>query len=217
MDKVEARLVMPHLQKLGSIAAFINVIVAIAMLAVAVVLIGMPTIADPSKLVELAAHNPTPLLIQDGLKFISAATSSVLILALANYLDHNASALLSVATGFGFCSVLCLVGNAILSLYAISQAATHDHMTLLGGHQLNSMIGFLAGAAINLDGLWCFLVNWTALESQRLPRPLCYLGLGMGVLSLVPPLGIIVLLLSMVWSVSIGRVLLKAEPTGSSG
>lgn len=205
---------MPHLQKLGSIAAFINAIVAVATLAVATLLIGIPTIADQSKLVELAIYNPVPLLIQDGLKLISAATSSVLILALANYLDHNASTLLYVATGFGFCSVLCLIGNAILSLSAISQAATDAPMTLLGDHQLTSVIVFLAVAAINLDGLWCLLVSWTALKSQRLPRPLCYLGLGMGVFSLVPPLGIIVLLLSMLWSVYIGRVLLKEKPAG---
>ncbi|MBE7379885.1 MAG: DUF4386 family protein [Leptolyngbya sp. SIO1E4] len=187
---------------------------AIATLAVAILLIGIPTIADPSKLADLAIHNPLPLLLQDGLKFISVATSSVLILALAAYLRRDASALLSVATGFGFFSVLCLLGNTILSLYAISQAATYDQATSLGSSQLNSIIGILAMAAISLDGVWCLLVSWTALKSQRLPRFLCYLGLGMGVLSLLPPLGIIVLLLSILWSMCIGRVLLQEEPAG---
>jgi hypothetical protein len=151
--------------------------------------------------------------IQDGLKLVSAVISSVLILALANYLRRDASALLSVATGFGFLSVLCLVGNATLSLYAISQASTYDQAALSGSH-LHSMIGILAVAAISLDGLWFLLVSWTALKSQQLPDSLCYLGLGMGVLSLVPPLGIIVLLLSMVWSVWIAQVLLKEESMG---
>lgn len=178
-------------------------------LAVAILLIGIPTMADPSKLVELAIDNPTPLVLQDGLKLISAATSTVLILALATYLRPNASALLSIATGFGFCSVFCLVGNAALSLYGISQAANAHSGTSLDGNQLNSMIGLLAVAAIILDGLWCLLVSWTALKSQRLPRALCYLSLTMGIVSLIPPLGIIVLLLSLVWSVGIGRVLLQ--------
>jgi hypothetical protein len=180
-------------------------------LAVAILLIGIPTMADPSKLVELAIDNPTPLVLQDGLKLISVATSTVLILALATYLRPNASTLLSIATGFGFCSVFCLVGNAALSLYGISQAANDHPATSLSldGNQLNSMIGLLAVAAIILDGLWCLLVSWTALKSQRLPRALCYLGLAMGIVSLIPPLGIIVLLLSLVWSVGIGRVLLQ--------
>ncbi|WP_293341842.1 hypothetical protein [Microcoleus sp. CAWBG58] len=204
---------MTHLQKLGGIAAFINIIVVMATLATVIFLIGFSAIADPNKLIDLAIHNPAPLLIEDGLKLVSAVISSVLILALANYLGRDASALLSVATGFGFLSVLCLVGNATLSLYAISQASTYDQSALSGSH-LHSMIGILAVAAISLDGLWFLLVSWTALKSQQLPNSLCYLGLGMGVLSLVPPLGIIVLLLSMVWSVWMGQVLLKEESMG---
>ncbi len=204
---------MTHLQKLGGIAAFINVIVVIATLATVIFLIGFSAIADPNKLIDLAIHNPAPLLIADGLKLVSAVISSVLILALANYLGRNASALLSVATGFGFLSVLCLVGNATLSLYGISQASTHDQESMSGNH-VSSMIGILAVAAISLNGLWFLLVSWTALNSQQLPNSLCYLGLGMGVLSLVPLLGIIVLLLSMVWSVWMGQVLLKEESMG---
>ncbi len=202
---------MTHLQKLGSIAAFANVIVAMATLATVVFLIGISAIADPSKLIDLAIHNPAPLLIADGLKFVSAGISCVLILALGNYLQRDTPGLLSVATGFGFLSVLCLVGNTTLSLYAISQASRYNQAALSGSH-LHSMIGILAVAAISLDGLWFLLVSWTALKSQQLPSPLCYLGLGIGVLSLVPPLGIIVLLLSMVWSVWMGQVLLKEEP-----
>jgi hypothetical protein len=202
---------MTHLQKLGGIAASINVIVAIATLATVIFLIGLSAIADPNKLIDLAIHNPAPLLIQDGLKLISAGISSVLILALANYLQRDASALLSIATGFGFLSVFCLVGNATLSLYAIFQAAAYDQAALSSSH-INSMIGILAMAAIGLDGLWFLLVSWTALKSQQLPSFLCYLGLGIGILSLLPPLGIIVLLLSMVWSLWMGQVLLQEEP-----
>lgn len=117
---------MTHIQKLGGIAAFINVIVVMATLATVIFLIGFSAIADPSKLIDLAIHNPAPLLIEDGLKFVSAGISSVLILALGNYLQRDAPAWFSVATGFGFLSVLCLVGNATLSLYAISQASIYN-------------------------------------------------------------------------------------------
>jgi hypothetical protein len=202
---------MTRLQKLGGIAALVNVIVAVATLATVIFLIRLSAIADPNKLIDLAIHNPTPLLIQDGLKFISAGISSVLILALANYLQRDASALLSIATGLGFLSVSCLVSNATLSLYAISQASTYDQAALSVSH-LSSIISILAVAALGFDGLWFLLVSWKALKSQQLPSALCYLGLGIGVLSLVPPLAIIVLLLSMVWSVWMGRVLLKEEP-----
>jgi hypothetical protein len=199
---------MTHLQRLGAMAAFVNVIVAIATLAVVVFLIGIPAIADPSRLIDLAIHNPTPLFMADGLKVISAGTSGVLIWALANYLRRDHSALLSVATGFGMLSIVCLLGNAILSIDLIVQAPISDQGQWSGG-QLNHMIGILAVAAISLEGLWLLLMSWSALKHQQLPGPLGYLGIGMGVLSLVPPLGILVLLLGMVWSVWIGQVLLK--------
>jgi hypothetical protein len=200
--------------KLGSIAAFLNVVVALAMLIVATVLIGFATIADPNKLVELAIHNPTPLLIQDGLKFVSAAISTVLILAIANHLHRNTSVLLSIATGFGFFSVFCLIINATLSLYAISQAATYKQGVSVIGINLNSAIGILAVAVLCLNGLWYLLTSCVALKTNSLPKLLCYLGLGIGVLSLMPPLGIIVLLLSMVWSVWVGWVLLQEKLGG---
>jgi hypothetical protein len=211
IGKVEGNLFMTHLQKLGGIAALVNVIVAIATLATVIFLIGVSAIADPNKLIDLAISNPMPLLIQDGLKFVSAGISNVLILAVANYLQRDASALLSIATGFGVLSVFCLVSNATLSLYAISQAPTYDQAALSGSH-LSSMIGLLAVAALGLNGLWFLLMSWTALKSHQLPSLLCYLGLAIGMLSLVPPLGIIVLLLSIVWSVWMGQVLLKGEP-----
>jgi succinate dehydrogenase/fumarate reductase cytochrome b subunit len=202
---------MPHLQKLGGIAAFINVAVAIATLAVATILIGFTAMSDPSKLAELAVHNPAPLIIQDGLKFVSAAISIVLILALANYLQRDTSTLLSIASGFGFFSVFCLVVNATLSLYAISHATVLEQEAGLMGGQLSHMIGILAMAVLFCDGLWYLLISWAALKSQKLPKRLCYLSLGIGAFSLVPPLGIIVLLLGIVWSVWIGRVLLREE------
>jgi len=205
---------MTHLQKLGGIAAFINVIVALATLATVFFLIGLSAIADPNQLIDLAIHNPAPLLIQDGLKLVSAVISIVLILALASYLRRGASAVFSVATGFGLLSVLCLVGNSTLSLYAISQTSTHGQAALSGNH-LNDVIGILAVAAIGLDGLWFLLLSWTALKRQQLPTRLCYLGFGIGVLSLIPPLGIVVLLLSILWSAWMGQVLLTEKPVRS--
>ena len=64
---------MSRLQKLGGIAALINVTVAIAMLAVATMLIGVAAMSDPNQLIELAIDNPGPLLLQDGVKLIAAA------------------------------------------------------------------------------------------------------------------------------------------------
>jgi len=200
---------VPNIQKLGALAAIFNAVVAVAMLVVALVLIGPATLTDPGKLVELAIHNPTPLIIQDALKLVLAALASVLILALANRLRPHTPTLILVATIFGFLSVLGLVANSGLSLYAISQAASSAPGASAMGHQLNGLIGVLAIAVIVLNGAWYFLVSWSALKSHRLPQPLSYLGLGIGLLSLLPPLAIMALLVSTIWSLWLGQLLLK--------
>ncbi|MCU0546269.1 MAG: hypothetical protein MUE44_29560 [Oscillatoriaceae cyanobacterium Prado104] len=200
---------MPNIQKLCGIAAFINAAVAVTTLMVAVFAIGLPALADPSKLVDLAIHNPAPLLAQDFLKLVAAAISGVLILAFYNRLHDCTPQLILVATVFGCSSVVCLVANAALSLYAIFQVAAGAAGAFTAGDRLHSIIGLLAIATIILDGFWFLLVSWSALKSDRLPKLLSYLGLGMGFLSLVPPLGIVVLILSSVWSVWLGQILLQ--------
>ena len=77
------------------------------------------------------------------------------------------------------------------------------------GARLSAMIGVMGLAAIVTNGPWYLLVNWSALKSQKLPNALCYLGLAVGAVSFVPVLGIVVLLLSMVWSAGLGVALLK--------
>lgn len=192
---------MSNLQRLGSIAAFINAGAAVAALVVAFVLIGPAALSDPAKLADLAVHNPTPLIIQDLVKFVSAAAAVVLILALAARLRRDAPRLILTANVFGFLAVACLIANAVLSLYATLQG------TAATGGQLLNLIGVLAIGALALNGIWYLLIDWTALKQQQLPKLLCYLGLVMGAVSLVPPLAIVVLLLSIVWSVWLGRVL----------
>lgn len=59
------------------------------------------------------------------------------------------------------------------------------------------------------DGLWYFLFSYSVLKSNQLPKLLIYLGFAMGILSLVHQLEIFVLVLSVVWSVWLGQLLLK--------
>jgi hypothetical protein len=200
-----------RVQRIGGVAAFIYAGAAIATLGVAFGLIGPAALADRQKLVDLALTNPTPLLIQDILKFIMAIVASGMIAALFVRLQAHSPILQRIAALSGLLAVLSLVLNASLSLFTLSQASNSTYLSAATSMRLAGVVGLLGLTVIVLHGVWYLLVNWTALRQRQLPNWLSYLGIGMGVISLVPVLGILVLLCSIVWSVGIGQVLLEGE------
>jgi hypothetical protein len=201
---------MYNIQKIGAIAAFVNVFVAMATLYVAIVLIGPAVFTDPAKLIDMAIHNPTPLIIQDALKYISAGISFMLIAALFMFCDQKKSTALTLGVGFGFLAAFCLVINASLSMFAVSKATTFLENGEMG-IQLNFIISLFALAVLLLNGIWLILFNFVALKEKCLPKKLAYLGLTMGVLNLVPPLALLALVLSIFWSIWIGLILIKKQ------
>ena len=70
-------------------------------------------------------------------------------------------------------------------------------------------------AAITVSGLWFALTNWAMLHDHALPRFVCYLGLGVGVIALsgfVQPgadYGLLGLLLGALWAILVGIRLLR--------
>lgn len=216
-----------NIQQIGGTAAFMNVAVTIVTLIVALGLIGVTALSDPNKLTELAIRNPAPLIVQDVLKLVSSGIAVVLILALNNRLRDDFPKLMRTAAWFGLISVLCLLINAALSLLMVAQAANifqeqtwinnlaytmfqQQRMTafVLQGF-LNGLINALGMAVIAINGVWYLLVSWAALKTNSLPRWVSYLGMTMGGLSFLPPLGILVLFLGIPWSFGLGGTLLK--------
>lgn len=201
-----------NIQKAGAFAAFTNGVVAIATLYVALVMIGPDAFTDQNKFAEIAVNNPTPLYIQDILKFISAGCGMVLIIVLYKRLRREATMRMKVATLFGCLSILLLLSNAVISLQATAQATEFAATNPERGTQLNSIIGVLAMSTIFVNGIWYLLISWTALKALVLPKGLNYLGLAIGGVFLVPILGIIGLLLNVVWSFWLGRTLTNEIP-----
>jgi Domain of unknown function (DUF4386) len=195
-------------QKHGGISAFANAVVAAATLIVALVLIGPAALIDPTKLIEMAINNPAPLILQDLLKIISAGISVILILVLLKFLNQKKSIALRIGASAGFLAVICLIANAAMSLYAISKAPTFLENGE-AGMKLNLVITIFGLATLILNGIWLLILHWVAIKTKCLPKALAYLGLTMGTLSLLPPFGILVLLLSIVWSIWIGMILIN--------
>lgn len=216
-----------NIQKIGGIVALINVVVVVVTLVVALGFIGAAALADPNKLVELAIRNPSLLIIQDVLKFFSAGVAVILIVVLHNRFANYYAGLMRVATLFGTLSVLCLIINAGLSMFIVTKTANLSQEQSWMGNAMHALVsqqriltffvqGYLHGvinllgmAVIFFNGFWYLLVSWVSLKTHSFPKWHSYLGLTMGGLSLLPPLGIIVLLLGIPWSVGLGRILLE--------
>lgn len=193
-----------HLEKMGGVAAFVSAFAASASFLIVVAFIGLGALSDSQQLVALAITNPKPLLAQDLLKFASAAAASILIVVLWKRLGNVAPMQMRVATGFGVLAVSLLLINAVLSLFAISQAANSSAGDLAAANALNGIIGLVGLAAIVANGVWYLLVNWAALKSGQLPRGLCWLGMAIGAMSLAPFLALGVLVLGAVWTLWLG-------------
>lgn len=205
---------MQNLQKISGYAALLNSIVSLAMLTVVFGLIGIAALSDKQKLVDLALNDPLPLILQDALKVLSAVIATALVLAFNDMLKNVAPVPIAIATAIGLLSVVCLVINAGLSFYAVSSAEQFASSNSQIGIKLNFAVGLLGMVVIVLNGIWYLVTSWQAKKSQRLPNALANLGLAMGILSLVPPLGIIVLLMSVVWSMWLSRIFLAAPNAG---
>lgn len=196
---------MGNMQKFGGLTAFIHVLLGIAMLIVAFMLIGMG-LTDPEKLIDIVRNNPGLLILQDVLKLLSAVTSTILVLALSQRIVPERLPFIRSGPLFGFVAILLLVVNACLSLYA-----TLFISRLEGAQVMNTAITLLGMLSVFLNGMWYIVENWVARREKRLPGPLAVLGLVIGFISLLPPLAIIVLVISLVWTVGLGIVLLRNE------
>jgi hypothetical protein len=201
--------ILNNLQAVAPFAAFTNGVVAIATLYVALIMIGPEVLMDRSLFVEMAINNPTPIFIQDVLKFISAACMSVLIITLFRRLGNQAVGRMRFASLAGFLSILLLLANAVVSLLATANAGEWADTGSSNGNELNQLIGVLAMASIFSSGLWYLLTSWTAIKTRQLSRGLNYTGLAIAALSLIPVVAIAALLVGVVWSFWLGSILVK--------
>lgn len=189
---------------MDSIAAFLNALAGLLMLWVVMGLIGITTSANSEILAEMARTNPLPLIWQDILKVLSGLTALVLIRGLYRRLRSHNPAWIKWGSIAAILAVGCLFVNAAVSLYlvlATSSAAFPPDGVLSA---LRAAILVLGIGAVVLNGPWYLAVSRTALKSHSFPASFCYLGLCLGIVSLLPPLALLALILGILWSFWLG-------------
>lgn len=190
-----------------SLAALMNALAALLMLLVVFGLIGITTSADSDKLAEMALTNPLPLILQDILKIFSGLTALVLIRGLYRRFRDKSPALIKWGSIFALISVLCLFVNAAVSLYLIAAASSArlPPDAVISG--LRAAILVLGIGAVMLNGVWYIAVSRIALKHNSFPTSFGFLGLALGVVSFMPPLFLLGLVLSIIWTFWLGWLL----------
>jgi hypothetical protein len=220
---------MKNLQKIGGIAALYSAAALLFAMVGYLLIVGTLDVVDPVEKVVQLVDNQAFLYILNLIAYVIWGIVMIpLALALYERLKDGSPAMMQIATVIGLiwaCIVIVsgqvsnLGMNAVVDLYGKdpAQAATVWMAIDSVANGLGS-----AGGEI-LGGTWVLLISWAALKGNGLSKALNYLGVLVGVaglLSAVPALfgvlGIIFGLGKMVWSLWLGIVILRKNPTATA-
>ena len=216
---------MKTLQKFGGFAAFYLAAASLIGIIIFIVVLDYLSITDPAQKVALNVDKQMVIFSTNLLMYVFFGLFLIILsLALYDRLKSSAPAIMQAATAIGIIwagslIVSGMVANAglaaIVPLYAKDPAQAA--LTWQGIEAVSHGLGF--GNGDILGGLLTLLVSLAALRAGGLPKGLNILGLlagAVGILSIVPGLsemiGGIFGLISIIWFVWLGIVLLRSNP-----
>jgi hypothetical protein len=216
---------MKTLQKFGGFAAFYLAAAYLIGIILFIVVLDYLSITDPAQKVALNVDKQMVIFSTNLLMYVFFGLFLIILsLALYDRLKSGAPAIMQVATAIGIIWAGSLMASgmvanagldAIVPLYAKDPAQAA--LTWQGIEAVSHGLGF--GNGDILGGLLTLLVSLAALRAGGLPKGLNILGLlagAVGIISIVPGLsemmGGIFGLISIIWFIWLGIVLLRSNP-----
>jgi hypothetical protein len=174
-------------------------------------------LTDPIKGLTSWANSPALYLFSFA-DLIFAAGLALTGLALYTQLSRKDSSGVQLGTLAGFVAVPLFLATGMTAIIGIPQILRMYQDNPNGAsaayaavNALNSALGF---AAVFAYGWWLEFVNWKALRTGALPKPLASVGLVLGAACIlffaIQLLAPITLVLGLVWSLWLGIVLLRS-------
>ncbi len=220
---------MKNLQKMGGIAALYLAAALLFALVGYLLVIGTLDVVDPVEKVAQLVDNQAFLYTLNLIAYVVWGIVMVpLALALYERLKASSPAMMQIATAIGLiwaCIVIAsgqvtnLGMNAVVDLY--SKDPAHAATVWMAIDSVANGLGSAGGEI--LGGTWMLLVSWAALRGRELSKALNYLGVLVGVAGLfsaVPALfGELVIIFGlgkMVWSLWLGIVMLRKNPSAAA-
>ena len=217
---------MKTLQKFGGFAALYMAAAYLIGIILFIVVLDYLSITDPAQKVALNVDKQMVIFSTNLLMYVFFGLFLIILsLALYDRLKSGAPAIMQVATAIGIIWAGSLIASgivanagldAIVPLYAKDPAQAA--LTWQGIEAVSHGLGF--GNGDILGGLLTLLVSVAALRAGGLPKGLNILGLlagAVGIISIVPGLsemmGGIFGLISIIWFIWLGIVLLRSNPS----
>lgn len=181
---------MNNLQKIGGVAALCEALIYISAFVFFGVIWDFPSDAATIQKLAFLADNQTILSIVNMFIYvIFGVLLAVLVLALHNRLEGNASAVTQLATVFGIVWVGLIIASGMIANIGlgavIELSVTDPEQAMTVWLAIIAVVEGLGGGNEVVGGLWLTLLSIAALRSNEFPKILNYLGLFIGVAGII--------------------------------
>lgn len=202
---------MKNLQGLGAVAAVLIALLNIANF-VTVLSFGAEASTNQALMASLIISHKTNFYLLEFYKFLSA--SALLLLIFVLYQRFKNTKLAQIATIFGSLSALLLVASGVMGMIALNGGLAGDGQTY---ETITNQVNLIGRFVLFLGGFWYILINQSAMND--FPKRIARLGIALGIANILAaplfPLGLLVLVLSIIWHLYLGKLLLGQAITAS--
>lgn len=212
---------MKNLQRWGGMAALYMAIAYIAAIPYFLLVVDYPGVVDPLEKVLLLKDNYISMYAMHVIVYEFVGIGLIVLgLALYQRLREAAPALAPIGAAIALIWACLLLGSSMVFNYGMGAVVdlydTDPAQAVRMWQTIEPIAMGLGGAGGELlGGLWLLAVSWAAMQTDRLPKALNWLGLAVaaaGLISIVPQLrdaAIVFGLLQIVWFAWVGIVLLS--------
>ena len=217
---------MKNLQKIGGFAALYSAAALLFAMVGYLLIVGTLDVVDPVEKVAQLVDNQAFLYILNLIAYVIWGIAMVVLtLALYERLKAGSPAIMQIATAIGLIWACIVIASGqvsnmgmdtVVDLY--SKDPTQAGTIWMAVDSVASGLSSAGGEI--LGGTWMLLVSWAALRGRGLSRALNYFGVlvgAVGLFSAIPVIGVpgtvIFGLGKMVWSLWLGIVMLRSDPS----
>ncbi len=212
---------MLSIQKWGGITALLQAVLSLLYLIILIGLQGGPELFSSAARVSAEVHSPGRIAFR-LITLLFSLTIVVLAMALRDRLHEGAPNRTRLMVVAACIASAIFVLDAMISAYAGPGLADLAAQDLAQARSLTSVVDWvlngMAGGYVFMVGSMAVLAGWAAISTGKLPRPLGWLLVPAGVVSILvtllqfafvsfPPLQAVALVLTFVWSAWLGIVL----------